>query len=101
MIESLYLTLLLLISTTANKDHYISHGGPIQGRSYVDHYLKAHHIGRTTGSSHGDAEFAVAKDGGKHGDLATGHTGGRFSLLERQNLRMCLQANIKPCARQQ
>ena len=75
MLASIHLILFLLIGTTANRDHYISHGGPIQGQSYVDHHLKAHHISRITGSSHEDAGSALAKEGVRHGDAAIQHTG--------------------------
>lgn len=95
MLASLHLILLLLIGGTANRDHYVSHGEPIQGRTYVDHHLKAHHISRITGSSHEDAGFPFAKQGVRHGDLATQHTGKNipplFDLLRRHSLRcMCV-----------
>ncbi len=68
MTASFHLILLLLISTTADREHFTSHGGPIQGRSSADHHLRAHHSSRITGSSHADAGSTFAKEG------ATEHT---------------------------
>ncbi len=90
------LLLLLLTSTTADRDHFISHGGPIQGRSSADHHLRAHHSSRITGSSHADAGAPFAKEG------ATPHAGEDMipecSPTEEPTLRARIEALRFPAA---
>ena len=74
MLARCYLSLLLLVSTTATKDHLISHGGPIKGRSYADH-LRAHHISHNEDISHEGAELAFERERARHSGLATPYIG--------------------------
>jgi len=75
MLAGLHLSLLLLVSSTAARNHSSSHSAAFQGRPYMEHYSKGHHASHAVGSSHQDAEHALDKEDSKHGKLAGPHKG--------------------------
>lgn len=91
-LPAIYVSLLLLGSTVECRQHSSTHSGPFQSRPYVEHYSRAHHSSRSSGSSHDAAEFSLEKEELIHSDRPSEHEG-KEHMFGQPEAFSCLRTN--------
>ena len=92
LLPAVRLSLLLLGSTVECRQHSSTHNGPFQSRPYVEHYSRAHHSSRSSGSSHDAAEFSLEKEETIYSDRPSEHEGKEYMFCQPEAFS-CMMTN--------